>query len=327
MSFLQKLLNYKKICIQCHNNPDPDTVASAFGVQKFLNQNGIESRIVYGGPQGIIKANLKILIKECGIKIEKVEKIEDDEFLVIVDGQKGQGNVYDFGREDCIIIDHHIRVVDENEQYLVKSEYQSCSTIVYELLLEEGYPVKEDEGLCVAMLYGLYTDTSSFLDMFYERDIAMKQELLNDQPLFERLVKSNMSFAELMIVADAMHNHYFDIDRRTAIVEVLKCDQAVLGIIGDFMIQVDSVLLSIVYTEAGDGYQISLRTCHESLRANEIARFLCEGIGSGGGHDKKAGGRVLKGMLKQVYGTQDIFGFINQRLEEYMEKENICFTL
>ena len=311
MSFLQKLLNYKKICIQCHNNPDPDTVASAFAIQTFLNQNGIESRIVYSGPQTIMKANLKILIKECGIKIEKVENIAEDEFLVIVDGQKGQGNVYDFGREDCIIIDHHIRIVEENENYLVKPQYQSCSTIIYELLLEEGYPVQENEALCVALLYGLCTDTSSFLDMFYERDILMKKALLKDQPLFERLVKSNMSFAELMIVADAMHNHYFDIDRRTAIVEVLKCDQAVLGIIGDFMIQVDSVLLSIVYTEAGDGYQISLRTCHESLHANEIARFLCEGIGSGGGHGKKAGGRILKGMMQQVYGTQDIFSLLD----------------
>ena len=325
MGFLQKLLKYNKICIQCHNNPDPDTVASAFGIQNYLNKNGIESRIVYGGPQNITKANLKILIKECGIKIEKVTYIEDDEFLVLVDCQKGQGNVFDFGKEECIIIDHHIRIVEDNENYLVKSQYQSCSTIVYELLQEEGYAVEESEELCVAMLYGLYTDTSSFLDMFHERDILMKQELLKDQPLFERLVKSNMSFAELVIVADAMHNHYFDIERRSAIVEVLKCDQAVLGIIGDFMIQVDSVLLSIVYTEAGDGYQISIRTCHENLRANEIAAYLCEGIGSGGGHGKKAGGRVLKVKMKEVYKTEDIFQLMNDRLVEYMEKEKIRF--
>lgn len=327
MGFLQKLLNYKKICIQCHNNPDPDTVASAFGIQHYLNTNGIESRIVYGGPQDIVKANLKILIKECGIEIEKAETIEDDEFLVLVDGQKGQGNVFDLGKEECIIIDHHIRIVEENDNYLVKPQYQSCSTIIYELLLEEGYPVKESEELCVALLYGLYTDTSSFTDMFHEKDIFMKNALLKEQPLFERLVKSNMSFAELMIVADAMHNHYFDIERRSAIVEVLKCDQAVLGIIGDFMIQVDSVLLSIVYTEAGDGYQISIRTCHEKLRANEIAGFLCEGIGSGGGHSKKAGGRVLKIKMKELCHTEDIFALINARLIEYMEKEKICFEV
>lgn len=325
MGFLQKLLKYNKICIQCHNNPDPDTIASAFGIQHYLKENNIESRIVYGGPQDIIKTNLKILIKECGIEIEKVDTIQDDEFLVLVDGQKGQGNVFDFGRDECIIIDHHIRVVEENENYLVNPQYQSCSTIVYELLLEEGYAVKEWEELCVAMLYGLFTDTSSFTDMFHEKDILMKKELLKDQPLFERLVKSNMSFAELMIVADAMHNHYFDIDRRTAIVEVLKCDQAVLGIIGDFMIQVDSVLMSIVYTEAGDGYQISLRTCHESLRANEIAAYLCEGIGNGGGHSKKAGGRVLKVRMKQLYGTENMFSVMNERLVEYMDKENIRF--
>lgn len=326
MGFLQRLLNYNKICIQCHNNPDPDTIASAFAIQHYLNKNGIESRIVYGGSQDIVKANLKILIKECGIKIEKVTKIEDDEFLVLVDGQKGQGNVYDFGRNEYIIIDHHIQIVGDNDNYLVKPQYQSCSTIIYELLLEEGYPVKEYEDLCVAMLYGLFTDTSSFMDMFHEKDIHMKNELLKDQPLFERLVKSNMSFAELMIAADAMHNHYFDIDRRTAIVEVLKCDQAVLGIIGDFMIQVDSVLMSIVYTEAGDGYQISLRTCHESLHANKIAAYLCDGIGNGGGHSKKAGGRILKVKMQELYGTDDIFNIMNKRLEEYMRREEIFFN-
>lgn len=325
MSFLKKLLNYPKICIQCHNNPDPDAVAAAFGVQKFLDRYGIESRIVYGGFQEIVKTSLKILIKECQIKIEKAEKIDEDEFLVIVDGQKGQGNVHNFGRQDCMIIDHHIRTVEEDSYYLVKPEYQSCSTIVYKLLLEEGIPVQEDEALTVALLYGLYTDTSSFMDLFGEQDIEMKHHLFRDQPLFERLVKSNMSFAELMIVADAIQNHYFDIERRTAIVEVLKCDQSILGIIGDFVIQVDSVLLSIVYTETGDGYQLSLRTCHESLSASEIMRFLCEGIGSGGGHDKKAGGRVLRVMLERIYKTRDIFEMINQRLDAYMKEKNISF--
>ena len=94
MGFLQKLLKYKKICIQCHDNPDPDAIASAFGVQHYLNHNGIESRIIYGGEQEITKTNLKILLKECGIEIEKTDKIEEDEFLVLVDGQKGQMNMY-----------------------------------------------------------------------------------------------------------------------------------------------------------------------------------------------------------------------------------------
>ena len=45
-----------------------------------------------------------------------------------------------------------------------------------------------------------------------------------------------MTVAELLVASDAMYNHYFDVDRRFAIVGVLKCEQTVLGIIGDFMI-------------------------------------------------------------------------------------------
>ena len=326
MGFLQKLLKYKKICIQCHDNPDPDAIASAFGIQHYLNHNGIESRIIYGGEQEITKTNLKILLKECGIEIEKTDKIEEDEFLVLVDGQKGQMNMFDFGREECILIDHHIQTVKDNENYLIKKEYQSCSAIVYDLLSEEGYSVKEKEELSVAMLYGLYTDTSSFTDMYFERDIKMKNELSHGNPLFERLIKSNMSFAELMIAVDAMYNHYFDIERRTAIVEALKCDQVVLAIIGDFMIQIDSVYLSIAYTDTGGGYHISLRTCHEKLRANEIVSYLCEGIGNGGGHINKAGGRIVKMKMKEVCGTEDIFTVINERLIQYMKKEKIQFN-
>lgn len=48
MSFLKQLLAYKRICIQCHNNPDADAVASAFGVYRYLTSHGVEVSIVYG---------------------------------------------------------------------------------------------------------------------------------------------------------------------------------------------------------------------------------------------------------------------------------------
>ena len=57
-----------------------------------------------------------------------------------------------------MLIDHHVKAIEETEDYLIKSDYQSCSTIIYELLTEEGYDVKADEELTIALLYGLYID-------------------------------------------------------------------------------------------------------------------------------------------------------------------------
>lgn len=320
MSFLNKLLLYKNICIQCHNNPDSDAIASAYAVYRYLQSHNIEASIVYGGSEKIKKSGLKMLVKECGIPISHERSIEGYDLLVIVDGQYGAGNVEKLQADKIMIIDHHIQVVEDSEDYLIRPEYQSCSTLLWELLEEEGYSVAEDEKLAIALLYGLYIDTSCFADLFSGRDMKMKEALFRKQPLFERLTKSSMSVMELMVASDAMYNHYFDVERRFAIVEVLKCEQTVLGIIGDFMIQVDAVYLSFSYTKAGIDYQISLRSCHENLPANEIAAYVCDGIGGGGGHSNKAGGRIIKEKMEEKYGEKSIFDVVNMRLCSYIDE-------
>jgi len=323
MSFLKQLLAYKRICIQCHNNPDADAVASAFGVYRYLISHGVEVSIVYGGEQPIKKSSMKMLLRECGIPLTHNRAPSGFELLLLVDCQYGQTNAERFEAREIAIIDHHIQVVEDSANYFIKSRYQSCSTIVYELLLEEGYPVEDDPELTVAFLYGLYTDTASFADLFYEPDIAMKAALFSGQPLFERLIKSSMTVAELLVACDAMYNHYFDVDRRFAIVGALKCEQTVLGIIGDFMIQVDSVFLSVAYTEAGAGYQISIRSCHEKLHADKIAAYICDGVGGGGGHAKKAGGKILRLKMQEKYGGKSVFEVVEMRLCRYIDDNHI----
>ena len=77
---------------------------------------------------------------------------------MLVDCQYGEKNVEKFSAKNVMLIDHHVKAIEETEDYLIKSDYQSCSTIIYELLTEEGYDVKADEELTIALLYGLYID-------------------------------------------------------------------------------------------------------------------------------------------------------------------------
>lgn len=325
MGFLQKLLNYQDICIQCHNNPDPDTIASALAIYSYLKSHNINARIVYGGTQVIEKSNLNLMIKKCNIPIEYTHNISKPELLLLVDCQYAQGNVEKFEADNIMIIDHHIPVVDITDSYIIDSSYQCCSTIIWNLLLEENFPVNKYPELVIALLYGLYTDTASFTELYNHNDLTMKNQLYQKQPLFEQLTKANMSLAEFMISTEALHNHYFDINRRFAIIDVLKCDQSILGIIGDFIIQVDLVLLSFAYTENDISYQISLRSCHPHLPANTIAAYIYDGIGSGGGHANKAGGRIIKDKIYEKYGQQNIFTLVNTLLCQYMDENNITF--
>ena len=325
MGFLQSLLKYQDICIQCHNNPDPDTIASAFGIYSYLKSHNINARMIYGGAQIIEKSNLKLLLQKCNIDLEYTHHISKPELLLLVDCQYGQGNVELFEADNIMIIDHHIPVIDLTDNYLIDSTYQCCSTIIWNLLLQEKYPISEYPELIVALLYGLYTDTACFADLYNHNDLMMKQQLYHKQPLFEQLTKSNMSLAEFMISTEALHNHYFDFDRRFAIVDALKCDQSILGIIGDFIIQVDLICLSFAYTESNIFYQFSIRSCHPQLPANLIAEYICNDIGSGGGHSNKSGGRIIKEKMFEKYGHNDIFALANSLICQYIDEHNIIY--
>lgn len=320
MNFLQQFLTYKSICIQCHNNPDADTLASAYGLYCYFKEHGIAAEIIYSGADQIRKSNLKYMIAQCEIPIRYVDVLPETQLLLIVDGQYGAGNVARFDSPAVAVVDHHIQFMEAHPHVLIKSNYQSCSTVVWELLEEEGYCVKENEVLCIALLYGLFTDTSSFYDLYQKKDMEMRMALSGDFPLFETLIKSNMTVAELMIASDAMQEHYFDPQKRFSIVSAMRCDPVIMGIIGDFMIQVDVILVNFCYTAVDNGYQISIRSCDDQIPANLLAAFLCDGIGSGGGHAKKAGGRISAEHLAEKYGSIDFFDLINQKLSEFIDK-------
>lgn len=321
MGFLRDLAKNKKICIQCHDNPDADTIASAFGAYIYFTDQGIDTRIVYSGAAHMQKFSVCYMVEQCHIPIRYVDELPECDLLLVVDAQYRQGNVTLFEHDNVAIIDHHYQLVEDCNSYWIKYDYQSCSTVIWELLKEEGYDVKANEALTIALLFGLYTDTSTYSDLYREVDMEMKMELTGDYPVLERLTKSNMSVSELIIASEAMRNHEIDQEHNFAIIEVTRCEQSVLGIIGDFVIQVDSIFVSFSYTTTTEGYQISVRSCTDKVPANELAAFLCRDIGSGGGHLKKAGGRVSGKRLREKYGNRNFKEVIHELLCEYIDTE------
>lgn len=319
MSFLQSIAQYKKICIQCHNNPDADCLASAYGLYRYLTDHGCKVCVLYGGDNPIKKNDLKLLIDECSLPLEHRHSIPDTELLLMIDCQYRGGNSEVFCADNIVVIDHHPVCCTPPEKHFIDSSYQSCSTIVWEMLSHEGYEI--DSLLASALLYGLYTDTALFSDLYFRRDTEMKLELYDRQPLFEKLAKSNMTLAELMVAIEAMHNHILNIDNRFAIVEAISCEQSILGAIGDFMLQADIVLLCFTYTSSGNGYRISIRSCDDTIPANQAAEFLCRNVGSGGGHKNKAGGYIDKAKLVSRYGDLPTSEIIEKLLTEYIESK------
>ena len=72
---LVKLLKNHMVYLQTHNYPDPDALASAYGMQVFLKANGIHSVICYAGK--IEKNSTKRMIEEFGIDAVHIDDLPD----------------------------------------------------------------------------------------------------------------------------------------------------------------------------------------------------------------------------------------------------------
>ena len=303
---LRDLLQYDKIVVQCHDNPDADAIASGFGVYLYLKENGKDVRLVYCGNNVIRKGNLVTMVRELDIPIEHIRngaKEETADLLVTVDCQWKEGNVSRYPAKTVAVIDHHRVERKLPKLNRVESSLGACSTLVWMMLSEEGLDINTNEDLATALYYGLYKDTGNFDTIYQENDIRLKEEAAYDYALITRLKNANISIEELEVAGAALLRCDYIEQYRCAVVKAGPCDPNVLGIISDIVLEVDAIDVCVVFNIQPNGVKLSVRSCDDNIKANELATKLCMGIGSGGGHDIKAGGFWQMGLLTKAYET------------------------
>lgn len=323
---LKDLLNYDNIVIQCHDNPDAHAIASGYGLYHYFKIMGKQTRFIYSGKAKIQKKNLVMLIKDLKIPIEYVTELAAPDLLLLTDCQYGEGNVTRFDAKQVAMIDHHEICVQENEFTEIRSNYGSCSTLVYSMLLEEGVRVNANKGLATALYYGLYMDTNSFGEIKHPFDLDLMEDLNVVENLFTKLKNSNFSAEEIIIAGAALQNYEYNEKERYAIVQTDPCDPNILGFISDMILQVDCIDSCIAYSDLGYGFKLSVRSCRRDVTANDLAQYVTEGLGNGGGHKKKAGGFIKANKYKEVYPGGDFGEYLKQRMTQYFDSYHILDT-
>lgn len=322
---LSEFLDYDKITIQCHDNPDADAIASGYGLYCYFKKHGKQVQFIYGGNFQVQKDNLCIMLEQLQIPIEYKKESEEkiEGLLITVDCQYGARNVQKFEADAVAIIDHHQQEITNVEKSLIKSGYGSCSTIVWELLKEEGYPLEENENLQTALYYGLYMDTGQLMEISNPKDKDLRDTMVYDVMLMKKLQNCNMSIKELEIAALSLIRCIHNKEYGFAIVHSQPCDPNILGLISDMVLQVSEVDMCVVFSELPAGVKLSVRSCVREIKACDLAEYITCGIGSGGGHLGKAGGFISRDKYNEKYGDINLEVYLGQQLEKYMKSYKI----
>jgi len=310
-SLLETVQGASSVLILTHNDPDPDSIASAVALQYILETlTGVSTVIAYGGIVG--RAENRALVEYLALDMQLASGLDWTEFdlVAVVDSQPGAGNnALPAGRRADIVIDHHQPFREQSSLAShadIRLEIGASSTILTGYVLAAGLDISP--RLATALFYGIQTDTMGLSRDANDLDrtsYAALQPLVDVEAL-NTIERAQVPREYFRAFSEALENA--EVYDSTVVVahlgDMYRPDMA--AEVADVLVRLQNaqwVLCSGVYSGL---LMISIRSTLESPEAGAVAQKIVQGIGEAGGHGSVAGGQVpLKGqdpneLLKEI---------------------------
>lgn len=292
-----------RVYIQTHNFPDPDAISSAFGLQTLLKMHGIDATICYKGQ--IDRHNTRKMMELFDIKAINVERLgvlAEISQVILIDAQKNSGNVHDLLCDRVISIDHHPIV--QNYPYIytdIREHVGACASIIASYYFENGIQMPPE--VATALLYGIKVDTAQLTRGVDKLDLDMftKMFFMSNVKHMNELESSTIEIEDLQAYGNAISS--IELEGPVSFANTGRdCPEALIAEIADFMVAIKDVCMSVVYSVRTEGIRISVRTDKKSgCNAGQIVVQALDGIGTGGGHERMAGGYIaLRNRIESI---------------------------
>ncbi len=161
-SLLETVQGASSVLILTHNDPDPDSIASAVALQYILETlTGVSTVIAYGGIVG--RAENRALVEYLALDMQLASGLDWTEFELVACGGLAPGagnNALPAGRRADIVIDHHQPFREQSSLAShadIRLEIGASSTILTGYVLAAGLDISP--RLATALFYGIQTDT------------------------------------------------------------------------------------------------------------------------------------------------------------------------
>ncbi len=289
---LVEILKNHTVYIQTHNFPDPDAIASAFGLQCFLEYYGISSTLCYDGK--IDRLSVKKMLESFDITMfskNGVPNMKEDDYIVLVDSQKKNSNVTDLIGDEVACVDHHPIFFPYEYLYQDIRPVGSCSCIIASYFQSTDTPITPK--CAAALAYGIKMDTADFTRGTTALDTEMFSYLFPhaDWNLVAGMYHNTMEFNDLLAYGAAIQNiQLFD---RTGFAYIpFNCAPALIAIISDFILSLDVVDIAIIYALQTENIRFSVRSEVKRIHAGTLIAQVLKPYGDGGGHPSMAGGII-----------------------------------
>ena len=289
------------LLIVAHDNPDPDAIASAFGLARIAEVVGVPADPVHGGE--IAHQENRALVNLLDLDLRTFDAVDIDEYggIALVDHSRaGINDGLPEGTPVDIVIDHHPPRGPVAGAFIdIRPSLGSTSTLIQEYL--SRLAIEPDERLATALLYGIRIDTKDLTRETVPQDIEAAAALvpLADEAVLRRVESPSVSPETLRVLATA-------IDRRDVRGPIVaSCvgeitDRDALAQAAERLLDIEDVTVTFVYGYMDGTIFGSARSRGTDVDVGELLREALGPIGSAGGHANMAGAQVPIGILSDA---------------------------
>ena len=286
-----------KILIVCHDNPDPDALASALAMKHLCESMGHSSTIIHGGmiEHQQNRAMVKLLemdVRKLILDWEIEDLLNESDVVICVDfSHPGANNILPTTCVPHIVIDHHTSEArPAGDVILVRSEFAATSSLIASVLMNSG--VEMNSKVATALAFGIRTDTLGFTRSFNAVDLRALSWLgaWIDWDLMRSFESPPRSQEVLSIFRQALKDATL-IDGLMLVPITEMADRDALSQVADFLLPTEEVDIVVAYGVRMSKVIISARSTKDSIHLGKIlGKTFAQG--SAGGHKELAGGQI-----------------------------------
>lgn len=296
-TLLEHFANATRALVLTHNDPDPDALASAYGLATLLRahrRRGQRVHLAYGGTLG--RAENQALARLMRARFHRGESLDltSYDFIALVDTQPGQGNhLLADDLVPTVIIDHHprLRRTSDAPYVDVRPSYGATSTIVWEYLHLAG--IEWTPRLATALFYGIRTDTLGLARGASEMDAQAYTRLIEhvDQTALAHIEQAPLPRAYYRMLGRALAStRLYGPLVITEVGEVQRPD--IVAELADLLIRMQGVQYAVAMAIYNETLTLSVRTRDSDQNAGQLVRRAVGERGMAGGHGTMAAGRI-----------------------------------
>jgi nanoRNase/pAp phosphatase (c-di-AMP/oligoRNAs hydrolase) len=295
------------LAVVAHDNPDPDAIASAVGLQRVAEAAGTDAEVCYYGE--ISHQENRVLVNLLEYDLRNLEPGADlgefAGFALVDHSRPGINDGLPRETDVDVVIDHHPPRAPVEARFVdLRSDVGATSTLVAGYLERLG--VEPAPDLATGLLYGIRTDTREFSREVSRADFEAAAGLVDrvDSGAIQLIESPSLTAETLETVASAIANRRVEDGVLTTGVGPVTARDA-LAQAADRLLEMEGVATTLVFGYTDDVVYVSARTRGTDLDLGEALRDAFGQIGSAGGHADLAGAQIPVGILVDETGEKD----------------------